>query len=168
MKNYLLLFILTFAFASCSECCQTAEAPSNGFTSTEGELVTMGSQESVDVFLTIDQAWQARDYDAIKSLVAEDAELVRENGEVLIGRQAFADMIEADYQESVVQNGEEWGWTINYAFSVKPTGTDKPRGEYVNARFTGTSGVYEEWYQIENGKLISWHQTKRELTKVED
>ena len=50
---------------------------------------------------------------------------------------------------------------INYAFAVKPTNSD--RGEYVNARFTGSSGVYEEWYQIADGKLISWHQTKRTL-----
>ena len=85
-------------------------------------------------------------------------------GEVLVGAQAFADYIEKDYQESVVKNGQEWGWTINYAFAVKPTNSE--RGEYVNARFTGSSGVYEEWYQIKDGKLISWHQTKRSLTQT--
>ena len=29
-----------------------------------------------------------------------------------------------------------------------------------------SSGVYEEWYQIKDGKLISWHQTKRSLTQT--
>ncbi|MDB3901218.1 nuclear transport factor 2 family protein [Flavobacteriaceae bacterium] len=161
MKKLLLLSLITL-FISCADQNQECETISNGFTSTEGEQVTMGSQETVDVFLKIDKAWNERDYDAIRSLVSEDAELVNEKGEVLIGAQAFADYIEKDYQETVVQNGQEWGWTINYAFAVKPTNSD--RGEYVNARFTGNSGVYEEWYQIADGKLVSWTQTKRILT----
>ena len=28
---------------------------------------------------------------------------------------------------------------------------------------TGQDGTYMEWYQIENGKLISWSQLKRDL-----
>ena len=165
MKKFILLFSLIGLFVSCEETTKhVCEVPSNGFTSTEGEQVTMGSQESVDVFLKFDKAWQERDYETIKSLVSEDAELTSEKGEVLVGAQAFADYIEKDYQESVVKNGQEWGWTINYAFAVKPTNSE--RGEYVNARFTGSSGVYEEWYQIKDGKLISWHQTKRSLTQT--
>jgi len=31
----------------------------------------------------------------------------------------------------------------------------------VNARFTGSSGIFEEWYQIKDGKLVSWTQSKR-------
>ncbi|MDA0986432.1 MAG: hypothetical protein O3A55_02325, partial [Bacteroidetes bacterium] len=84
-----------------------------------------------------------------------------EKGEVFVGPQAFADYIEKDYQETLAKK-QEWGWTINYAFATKPTNAD--RGEYVNARFTGPSGVFEEWYQIADGKLISWHQTKRALS----
>lgn len=161
MKKLLLLSLIGL-FISCTSQNQECETVSNGFTSTEGENVTMGSQESVDIFLKIDKAWNERDYDAIRSLVSDDAELVNEKGEVLIGAQAFADYIERDYQESLLTEGQEWGWTINYAFAVKPTNSD--RGEYVNARFTGSSGVYEEWYQIADGKLISWHQTKRTLS----
>ena len=48
---------------------------------TEGEQVTMGSQETVEIFLQIDKAWNERDYDAIRSLVSEDAELMNEKGE---------------------------------------------------------------------------------------
>ena len=165
MKKILLLSVLGL-FISCANQNQECETLSNGFTSQEGEQVTMGSQETVDIFLKIDKAWKERDYDAIKSLVSEDAQLMNEKGETLIGAQAFADYIEKDYQETVVQNGQEWGWTINYAFAVKPTNSE--RGEYVNARFTGSSGVYEEWYQIADGKIISWHQTKRTLAPAKE
>tara|TARA_B100000767_G_scaffold214394_1_gene201856 strand:+ start:152 stop:301 length:150 start_codon:yes stop_codon:yes gene_type:complete len=44
-------------------------------------------------------------------------------------------LTEKDYQETIVEGGQEWGWTINYAFAVKPTNSE--RGEFVNARFTG-------------------------------
>jgi hypothetical protein len=111
--------------------------------------------------MTIDRAWKLRDYEMIKSLVSEDAELSLEDGRVLTGAGAFVDMIEADYQKSVVEEGGEWEWTMNYAFAVKPT-SDK-WGEYVNARFTGSNGIFEEWYQIKDGKLVSWTQAKRSL-----
>ena len=158
MKKLLLLSLIGL-FISCGN--QKCETTSNGFTSTEGEQVTMGSQESVDIFLKIDNAWKERDYDAIKSLVSDDAQFVNADGESFIGGQAFADYIEKDYQETVVQNDQDWGWTINYAFAVKPTNAD--RGEYVNARFTGNY-IAEEWYQIKDGKLVSWHQTRRTPT----
>ena len=55
--------------------------------------------------------------------------------------------------------------SMNYAFAFKPT-SDK-WGEYVNARFTGSNGVFEEWYQIKDGKLVSWTQAKRSLATAE-
>jgi hypothetical protein len=161
MKKLLLLFIVSASLIACTNQKQEGETVSNGFTTRKGEQVTIGSQESVDIFLKIDKAWKERDYDAIKSLVSKDAEFVNEKGEVFVGPQAFADYIEKDYQESLAKK-QEWEWTINYAFAVKPT--NSKRGEYVNARFTGTSGVFEEWYQIADGKLVSWTQAKRALT----
>ncbi len=161
MKKLLLLFIVSASLIACTNQKQEGATVSNGFTETKGEQVTMGSQESVDIFLKIDKAWKERDYDAIKSLVSKDAEFVNEKGEVFVGPQAFADYIEKDYQESLAKK-QEWEWTVNYAFCTKPTNAD--RGEYVNARITGTSGVFEEWYQIADGKLISWWQAKRALT----
>ena len=157
MKKILLISVLGL-FISCADQCPPCDAVSNGFTSTEGEQVTMGSQESVDIVLKIDQAWKDRDYDTIKELVSEDAQFVNGDGESFVGPQGFVDYIEKDYQETIVEGGQEWGWTINYAFAVKPTNSD--RGEYVNARFTGNY-VAEEWYQIKDGKLVSWHQTRR-------
>ena len=70
MKNYLLLFSLVLLTFSCNNVEQNCEIVSNGFTSTEGEQVTMGSQESVDLVMTIDRAWKKRDYEMIKSLVS--------------------------------------------------------------------------------------------------
>lgn len=161
MKKVLICFLVSASLIACTNQKQESVIVSNGFTEIKGEQVTMGSQESVDIFLKIDKAWKERDYDAIKSLVSKDAEFVNEKGEVFVGPQALADNIEKNYQESLV-NGQEWGWTINYAFCTKPTNAD--RGEYVNARFTGSSGVFEEWFQIADGKLISWTQAKRALT----
>ena len=97
MKKILLLSVLGL-FISCANQNQECETVSNGFTSTEGEQVTMGSQETVDIFLKIDKAWNDRDYDAIRSLVSEDAQLMNEKGEILVGAQAFADYIEKDYK----------------------------------------------------------------------
>ena len=165
MKNYLLLFSIMLLTFSCNNVEQNCEVVSNGFTSTEGEQVTMGSQASVDFVMTIDRAWKKRDYDMIKSMVSDDAELSLEDGRVLTGADAFVEMIEADYQKSVVEEGGPWEWTMNYAFAVKPT-SDK-WGEYVNARFTGSNGVFEEWYQIKDGKLVSWTQAKRSLAAAE-
>ncbi len=161
MKKVLICFLVSASLIACTNQKQEGVTVSNGFAETKGEQVTMGSQESVDIFLKIDKAWKERDYDAIKSLVSKDAEFVNEKGEVFVGPQAFADYIEKDYQESLAKK-QEWEWTINYAFCIKPTNAD--RGEYVNARITGTSGVFEEWYQIADGKLISWEQAKRALT----
>ena len=75
----------------------------------------MGSQESVDFVMSIDKAWKMRDYDTLKSLISEDAELLLEDGRVLTGGDAFVKMVQDDYQESVVENGGEWDWTVNYA-----------------------------------------------------
>ena len=67
-----------------------------------------------------------------------------------------------------LEKEEEWGWTTNFAFAVKPSASNDPEqsntnGEWVNARFTGADGaVYEEWYQIANDKLIWWSSAKRE------
>ena len=159
MKNYILLFSVMLLVYSCDTVKQDCEVVSNGFTSTEGEQVTMGSQASVDIVMEIDKAWKERDFDTIKSLVSDDAEMSLEDGTTITGSDAFIKMIEDDYQESVVEKGGEWNWTVNYAFAVKPT-SDK-WGEYVNARFTGSNGIFEEWYQIKDGKVVSWTQSKR-------
>ena len=68
------------------------------------------------------------------------------------------------------ENGEEWAWVINYAFSAKPTKTEEgapnERGEWISAQFTSPKDeVWIEWYQIEDGKLINWISAKSDPIK---
>ena len=72
-----------------------------------------------------------------------------------------------------MENGEDWGWSVDYAFAAYPSGSDDPNagnqvGEWVNAQFTSSDGRYVEWYHIADGKLYNWNQAKAELPKTED
>ena len=111
----------------------------------------------------IDKAWFERDYDAIRELVAEDARLVFANGNIGQGPEDLIEVIESEYQQST-ENDESWGWD-SYAFSVKVTPTEANRGnetgEWVLAEFWTEESNVIEWYQISEGKLISWNQFRR-------
>ena len=183
MKNFILLFSLIGLFVSCEETTKhVCEVQTNGFIDGTGQTVMMGSEATIDVFKKIDAAWAERDYETLKAHIAT-GEFIHDDGTISTNGDEFATKIESSYQESLAK-GEEWGWTTNFAFSVKPSGSDDPEltntlnyksevwlndqveGEWVNARFTGNNGtVYEEWYQIADGKLISWSSAKRELPK---
>ena len=102
---------------------------------------------------------------ALASYVADDASLTFEDGQTASNGEEFVAIIKAQHDEYMASEAG-WGWTTTYAFSIKPSkpeGSDYPnnRGEWVSAGFEGTDGFYMEWYQIEDGKLISWSQTKR-------
>ena len=89
---------------------------------------------------------------------------VFEDGFTATTGQEFVDKIELEYQESL-EKEQEWGWKTDYAFSVYPKGSEDPKalnqeGQCVNAQFTGTDGTYIEWYQMVDGKLKMWYQTK--------
>ena len=161
MKNYILLFSLIGLFISCADNCEVA---TNGFGPYEGQTVFMGSDSSVDVVKEIDAAWVKRDYDALKKLISDGGNFTFSDGSVVTSGEEFAAKVEEDYQKSL-EDGQEWGWNIDYAFSVKPRGSEDPAatnqdGEWVNAQFTGQDGVYIEWYQIVDGKLASWFSAK--------
>jgi len=139
---------------------------SNGFAPNEGQTVMMGSQATVDVFNQIDAAWAANDWDLLASFVADGADLIFDDGQTASNGDEFIAIIKAEYDENMASDAG-WGWTTTYAFSIKPSkpeGTDyaNNRGEWVSAGFQGSDGFYMEWYQIEDGKLISWSQTKRD------
>ena len=108
-----------------------------------------------------------RDYETLKSLISNEGNFTHDDNSVSTNSDEFVAHIEAGYQESL-QNGEEWGWVTNFAFSVKPTKSEtgdyaNENGEWVCARFTGSNGdVYEEWYKIVEGKLVMWSSAKRE------
>ncbi|MFL2666398.1 MAG: hypothetical protein ACJ0NM_03340 [Flavobacteriaceae bacterium] len=161
MKNYILLFSLIGLFISCADNCQVE---TNGFGPYEGQTVFMGSDLSVDVVKEIDAAWVKRDYDALKALISDGGNFTFSDGSVVTTGEEFAAKVEEDYQKSL-EDGQEWGWNIDYAFSVKPRGSEDSAatnqdGEWVNAQFTGQDGVYIEWYQIVDGKLVSWFSAK--------
>ena len=103
----------------------------------------------------------------LASFVADEASLIFENGKTASNGEEFVAIIKDSYEESV-EEGDEWSCTTTYAYAVKPTkpeGSDfsNNRGEWVHAGFNGSDGTYMEWYQIEDGKLISWSQLKRDL-----
>ena len=130
-------------------------------------LFILGSQETVDVFNAIDAAWAARDYEAMKSLINDGGNFTFENGTVVTTAQEFVDFVEQDYQQTIADGGE-WGWNTDYAFAAYVAGSDDPEawnqaGEWVNAQFTSSNGVYIEWYHIADGKLQNWNQTKAAL-----
>ena len=164
MKNYIYILCL-FLFVSCAENDKNCMPESNGFAPFEGQTVMMGSQATVDIFNQIDDAWGAKDWDLLASYVADDASLTFEDGQTASNGEEFVAIIKAQHDEYMASEAG-WGWTTTYAFSIKPSkpeGSDYPnnRGEWVSAGFEGTDGFYMEWYQIEDGKLISWSQTKR-------
>ena len=73
MKNFIYVFSLFLIVSSCGQANCQCEAETNGFAPNEGQTVMMGSQASVDVVVAMDKAWAARDYDALKSFIADEA-----------------------------------------------------------------------------------------------
>jgi hypothetical protein len=166
MKKLLLLSLITL-FISCADQDKECETPSNGFIEGTGQSVTLGSEATVDVFKAIDKAWAERDYESLKTLISNEGNYTHDDNSVSTNAEEFIAHIEAGYQDSL-EKDEEWGWVTNFAFSVKPTKSEdgdyaNENGEWVCARFTGANGdVYEEWYQIVDGKLAMWSSAKRE------
>ena len=171
MKNFIYVFSLFLIVSSCGQADCQCEAETNGFAPNEGQTVMMGSQASVDVVVAMDKAWAARDYDALKSFIADEAVLQFENGQKAANGDEFVAIIDKQYQEGLAE-GNSGEWKFRYAFSIKPSkpeGTDHAnnRGEWVNAGFDGSDGSdgsYNEWYQVEDGKIISWSQTKGDIS----
>ena len=155
-------------------CAQKEKAPkaSNGFGPYEGQAVYLGDNATVEVFKAIDAAWADRDYTTMKTMIQDGGMFVFEDGYTASTAQEFVDKIEAEYQESL-EKEEEWGWKTDYAFSAYVKGSDDPKatnqeGQWVNAQFTGNDGTYIEWYQIVDGKLKMWYQTKGDYVIAED
>ena len=168
MKKILFVLLITFLFS----CEKKTKEQTNGFGPYEGQSVYLGNQSTVEVFKVLDKAWAARDYTAMMSIIEDGGLFIFEDGHTVSTGQEFVDKVEAEYIESL-EKAQEWGWKTNYAFSVYPKGSDDPKatnqqGEWVNAQFSGNDGTYIEWYQIVNGKLKMWYQTKGEYVIPED
>lgn len=157
----LLIVIFSTLLLSCSDTVEKSQK-SSGYIF-DDQKVMIGSDETVEIFKQIDKAWLERDYNAIRELVAEDARLVFANGDIGQGPEDLIQVIDEEYQQSI-ENDESWGWD-SYAFSVKVTPTEANRrnetGEWVLAEFWTEEFNIIEWYQISEGKLISWNQFRR-------
>ncbi|MDA1019082.1 MAG: hypothetical protein O2790_02615 [Bacteroidetes bacterium] len=168
MKKIVLLFSLFGLLVSCADT-KPCDVPTNGFITGTGQTVMMGSEATIDVFKKIDKAWLDRDYETLKAHISDDGIYRHSDGNISNNSEEFIAIIEKDYQDRL-ENGGNWGWTTSFAFSVKPSASDDPEvtntnGEWVCARFTSETAVYDEWYQIIDGKLVDWTSSKRELVK---
>lgn len=178
MKNTLsiLAVICTLTFTSCNEK-QPCDAPTNGFLTGTDYQLKMGSSAAVDVFNELDAAWAKRDYEALKTFIADEASLSFDDGFVATTPQEFVDKIKADAAES--ETGSNNQWVTNYAFALTLTDdgseeTTMDSGDWVNAQFTTKntdpdsdidSEVYYEYYHIVDGKVTQWNQFKKTIKK---
>ena len=158
-----IIFIVGLLLTACNQSQQPCDdkIKANGFIIDTEQQVMLASNNAVDIFKEIDKAWFERDYEKIKSLVAEEATLRFANGDKGVGPKDLINLIKKEYEENT-NNGIKWGWTTDYAFSVKNTPTDNPKagdiGEWVLAEFTSEKFNTIEWYQFNDGKLINWYQ----------
>ena len=163
----LILFVSALTILSCNT--NSEKLPdTNGFGPFEGQSVYLGDQAAVDVFMKIDAAWAARDYDVLKGMIMDEGRYNFEDGTAVSTAQEFIDKIESEYQLSIANEGD-WGWKTAYAFSVYPKGSvdpeaDNQEGQWVNAQFESADAIYIEWYHIIDGKLNAWYQTKGDFT----
>ena len=154
-KTLYTIILLSIGFSSYSQ--QT-----NGFGPAEGQTIALGSEVTVDIFKSIDKAWAERDYETLKSYIAEDAYMRFDDGTQVKGPKGFIKKIEKQYKE--IEKTYGWGWETISAFSVKAVGAKDSSvrnqlGEWINAQFRGKDGsITMEWYQIHEGKIIYWYQ----------
>ena len=169
MKNYILSFFTLF-IVSCASSPQECETKANGFIDGIEGQVTMGEDSSVEVFKQIDKAWAEFDYEALKTFVAEGAEMRFADGRVGVGPDEFIEIIKAWVLE-IENEGNENRWNTDYAFSLAVTSID---GDWVNAQFTQThtnpdseleAEVFYEFYHIVDGKIQEWSQFKRDVLR---
>ena len=164
MKNFIYLIAGLFLITACQTAPCECEAKGNGFGPFEGQSIYIGSQETMDVFKAIDDAWSARDYELLKTFLVDGGTYSFADGTTVTNGDDFVSYIDGEYQEAM-ESGAEWGWTIDYAFPVYAAGSDDPdatnqNGEWINAQFTSAEGRYVEWYMIVDGKLSYFNQAK--------
>ena len=170
MKN--IVYILSILLiTSCASSTQECESKANGFIDGVEGQVTMGEQSSVEVFNQIDKAWAELDYETLKTFVAEGAEMRFSDGRTAVGPDEFIEIIKAWVSEVEDEDGNEYTWNTDYAFSLAVTSVE---GDWVNAQFTSThtnpdsrleAEVFYEFYHIVNGKIQEWSQFKRDVLR---
>ena len=178
MKNTLSIvtIICTVVFTSCTETLP-CDVPTNGFLTGTDYQVKMGSAAAVDVFNQLDAAWANRDYETMKTFIADKASLSFEDGFVATTPQEFVDKIKTDAEASETEGNNQW--VTNYAFALTLTDdgseeTTMDAGDWVKAQFTTKitdpdseidSEIYYEYYHIVDRKVTQWNQFKKTIKK---
>tara|TARA_A100001015_G_scaffold118448_1_gene131351 strand:- start:2529 stop:3131 length:603 start_codon:yes stop_codon:yes gene_type:complete len=166
MKKYLTILCVILTVISCGPQ-MDCETESNGFTRL-GQTISMGNQSSVDVVVEMDKAWMSADFDKLASFISDSAKITMSDGQKASNAEEFISIVKKEYDQVMEIDSTKWSWVMDYAFSVKVSKMDSvnapnTRGEYVNAGFTSIDSTsYNEWYQIENGKVIYMSSYKRE------
>ena len=75
----IILFRTTFTILSCSPTREKLP-DTNGFGPFEGQSVYLGDQSTVDVFMKMDAAWAARDYETLKEMITDGGRYNFEDG----------------------------------------------------------------------------------------
>ena len=174
MKKLTLMFLV---LASCTQK-QSISNPSNGFISGTKSKVTIGSQDAVEIFKKLDNAWAKLDYELIKTFIADDATLSFHDGYVARTPQEFIDKIKSEVKR-VESEGNSYEWTTDYAFALSATDdgsadNDLDKGDWVNAQFTSKSTnpdskidseIFYEYYHFVDGKVVSWNSFRKIINK---
>ena len=93
------------------------------------------------------------------------------DGRTAVGPDEFIEIIKAWVSEVEEEDGNEYTWNTDYAFSLAVTSVE---GDWVNAQFTSThtnpeseleAEVFYEFYHIVNGKIQEWSQFKRDVLR---
>ena len=131
----------------------------------------IGTQSAVDVAKAMDAAWQARNYEEMRTYISDTASLTASNGYTFESVDAFIESRKSN--DSVMDaNGDTFEWSFTNLFSVDldpSTG-----GEHVHADYYGTytqvrdNGKADNFrvmnrYYIMDGKIVMWNSYYQEI-----
>ena len=75
MKKLLYTIAGLFLISACQTAPCECEKATSGFITGSDQSVMLGSDETIEIFKSIDESWQSRDYETLKSLIADEATL---------------------------------------------------------------------------------------------
>ena len=160
------IFIVAFFILSCN-------TPERSVGMTAWEDVEdmkwhIGTQSAVDVAKAMDAAWQARNYEEMRTYISDTATLTASNGYTFESVDAFIESRKAN--DSVRDsNGSTFEWSFTNLFSVDLDPTTG--GEHVHADYFGTyteDGKADNFrvmnrYYIIDGKIVMWNSYSQEI-----